>query len=99
MYDNCLNKLPYNMIFGGVRMTYECSGIMFKYEGNEFEQEDDYFVYSWIEDINYKTNNQIEYTKFINGLLSIDNLSLEEKESIYEYLVLDGSKKLKKVRN
>ena len=30
------------MIFGGVRTTYECSGIMFKYEGNEFEQEDEW---------------------------------------------------------
>lgn len=98
VYDESLNKLPYNMIFGGVRTTYECSGIMLKYDGNEFECEDDYFVYSWLEDVNYKINNQIEYIEFINGLVGMDNLSLEEKEDIYKDLVLNDSKILKKIR-
>ena len=99
VYDNSLNKLPYNMIVGGVRTTYECSGIMIKYEGNEFEFEDDYFVYNWIEDIKYwDTDNNI-YTNFMDGLLSIENLSLEDKESIYKELCLSNSKTLKRVNN
>ena len=69
-----------------------------KYNGNEFECEDDYFVYSWLDDVNYKTNNQNDYTNFINGLVNMKNLSLDEKKIIYEDLVLDSSKILKKVR-
>lgn len=98
VYDCSINKIPYNMIFGGVRTTYECSSIMLKYDGNEFEKEDDYFVYSWIEDVDYRTTNGEVYTNFINGLINMEGLSLEEKESIYKDLVLDSSKTLKKIK-
>lgn len=96
LYDESINKLPYNMIIGGVRTTYECSGIMLKYEGNEFECEDDYFVYSWLEDIVYKNNCQDDMSSFMKELININNLSLEEKEKIYRDLVIDKCKILKR---
>lgn len=96
VYNECITKLPYNMIFGGVRTAYEFSGIMTRYEGNEFECEDDYFAYSWIENINYKINEDGVITNFLLELINMEDLSLEEKEEVYKDLVLGDYKKLKR---
>lgn len=72
-----------------------CIEIIPNYLTNEFEQEDDYFIFEWLNEEELKPISS--YSGFMNGLNLIQNLTEQEKQQLYLELKPKSKTKMKKI--
>ena len=72
-----------------------CIEIIPNYLTNEFEQEDDYFIFEWLNEEELKPISS--YSSFMNGLNLIQNLTEQEKQQLYLELKPKSKTKMKKI--
>lgn len=79
-----LNNVPTNVLCNEVKTPYENSMIIFEYEGNEYEQEDDYYAFEWSLEFENTPQNYQNLTTFMTKINQIENISENDKNKLYQ---------------
>lgn len=82
--DQHLNYLPTNILSNEVKTPYENSMIILGYEGNEFEQEDDYFAFEWSLEFDTPPQNYQNLTTFMTKINQINHIFENDINKLYQ---------------
>ena len=81
-----LSKFPDSSLIGESNIGGQYSAVIFDYQGNEFEEEDNYTAFDWSIEFDEPSLNNYSKTNFMTALVSIPMLSEELKIEIYQKL-------------